>query len=114
MPSLFSDDTAKSAYDHEGLSGVLLLSQSRKRGNTYAVINAVRLMSVAEIAAADRPDDCRGDGMWLYQTVKRSQRVYSPEELRKRRRPKSSPPSLSAESAIAPLARAVKPKIRHR
>ncbi|TRG40028.1 tail fiber assembly protein, partial [Salmonella enterica subsp. enterica serovar Anatum] len=41
-------------------------------------------MSVAEIDAADCPDDCRGDGTWLYQDGKVVQRGYSPEELRKK------------------------------
>lgn len=68
-------------------------------------------MSVAEIDAADCPDDCRGDGMWLYQDGKVVQRAYSPEELRKKAEAEKVRRLAEAESAIAPLARAVKLKI---
>ncbi|EHR2482564.1 tail fiber assembly protein, partial [Salmonella enterica subsp. enterica serovar Johannesburg] len=68
-------------------------------------------MSVAEIDAADCPDDCRGDGTWLYQDGKVVQRGYSPEELRKKAEAEKIRRLSEAESAIAPLARAVKLKI---
>ncbi|EBK1355911.1 phage tail protein [Salmonella enterica subsp. enterica serovar Typhimurium] len=68
-------------------------------------------MSVAEIDAADCPDDCRGDGTWLYQDGKVVQRGYSPEELRKNAEAEKIRRLFEAESAIAPLARAVKLKI---
>lgn len=83
-----------------------------QRGNTYAVSMLWPVnMSVAEIAAADCPDDCRGDGMWLYQDGKVAQRVHSPEELRKKAEAEKVRRLAEAESAIAPLARAVKLKI---
>ncbi|EBT2271695.1 tail fiber assembly protein, partial [Salmonella enterica] len=42
-----------------------------QRGNTYAVSMLWPVnMSVAEIDAADCPDDCRGDGSWLYRDGK--------------------------------------------
>ncbi|WP_258230007.1 tail fiber assembly protein, partial [Salmonella enterica] len=68
-------------------------------------------MSVAEIDAADCPDDCRGDGTWLYQDGKVVQRGYSPEELHKKAEAEKVRRLAEAESAIAPLARAVKLKI---
>ncbi|EGI6085139.1 tail fiber assembly protein, partial [Salmonella enterica] len=68
-------------------------------------------MSVAEIDAADCPDDCRGDGTWLYQNGKVVQRVYSTEDLRKKAEAEKVRCLAEAESAIAPLARAVKLKI---
>ncbi|ECU1498330.1 tail fiber assembly protein, partial [Salmonella enterica subsp. enterica serovar Eko] len=42
-----------------------------QRGNTYSVSMLWPVnMSVAEIDAADCPDDCRGDGSWLYRDGK--------------------------------------------
>ncbi|EFS7126374.1 tail fiber assembly protein, partial [Salmonella enterica] len=42
-----------------------------QRGNTYAVSMLWPVnMSVAEIDAAACPDDCRGDGSWLYRDGK--------------------------------------------
>ncbi|HGG4520857.1 TPA: tail fiber assembly protein, partial [Salmonella enterica subsp. enterica] len=57
------------------------------------------------------PDDCRGDGTWLYQDGKVVQRGYSPEELRKNAEAEKIRRLSEAESAIAPLVRAVKLKI---
>ncbi|EJC9420723.1 tail fiber assembly protein, partial [Salmonella enterica subsp. enterica serovar Johannesburg] len=83
-----------------------------QRGNTYSVSMLWPVnMSVAEIDAADCPDDCRGDGTWLYQDGKVVQRGYSPEELRKKAEAEKIRRLSEAESAIAPLARAVKLKI---
>ncbi|EPD4815584.1 tail fiber assembly protein [Salmonella enterica subsp. enterica serovar Newport] len=110
--SLFSDDTAKIMYDHEGVIWGVVNKPVPQRGNTYAVSMLWPVnMSVAEIAAADCPDDCRGDGMWLYQDGKVAQRVHSPEELRKKAEAEKVRRLAEAESAIAPLARAVKLKI---
>ncbi|EPI1316875.1 tail fiber assembly protein, partial [Salmonella enterica] len=82
--SLFSDDTAKIMYDHEGVIWGVVNKPVPQRGNTYSVSMLWPVnMSVAEIDAADCPDDCRGDGTWLYQDGKVVQRGYSPEELRK-------------------------------
>ncbi|EBE5398346.1 tail fiber assembly protein [Salmonella enterica] len=65
--SLFSDDTAKIMYDHEGVIWGVVNKPVPQRGNTYAVSMLWPVnMSVAEIDAADCPDDCRGDGSWLY------------------------------------------------
>ncbi|ECC9153538.1 tail fiber assembly protein [Salmonella enterica subsp. salamae] len=65
--SLFSDDTAKIMYDHEGVIWGVVNTPVPQRGNTYAVSMLWPVnMSVAEIDAADCPDDCRGDGSWLY------------------------------------------------
>ncbi len=65
--SLFSDDTAKIMYDHEGIIWGVINKPVPQRGNTYAVSMLWPVnMSVAEIDAADCPDDCRGDGSWLY------------------------------------------------
>ncbi|EIN2210024.1 tail fiber assembly protein, partial [Salmonella enterica subsp. enterica serovar Bovismorbificans] len=83
--SLFSDDTAKIMYDPEGVVWGVVNKPVPQRGNTYAVSMLWPVnMSVAEIDAADCPDDCRGDGTWLYQDGKVVQRGYSPEELRKK------------------------------
>lgn len=65
--SLFSDDTAKIMYDHEGVIWGVVNKPVPQRGNTYSVSMLWPVnMSVAEIDAADCPDDCRGDGSWLY------------------------------------------------
>ncbi|EAA9561391.1 tail fiber assembly protein [Salmonella enterica subsp. enterica] len=65
--SLFSDDTAKIMYDHEGVIWGVINKPVPQRGNTYSVSMLWPVnMSVAEIDAADCPDDCRGDGSWLY------------------------------------------------
>ncbi|HAB2603871.1 TPA_asm: tail fiber assembly protein [Salmonella enterica subsp. enterica serovar Enteritidis] len=65
--SLFSDDTAKIMYDHEGGIWGVINKPVPQRGNTYSVSMLWPVnMSVAEIDAADCPDDCRGDGSWLY------------------------------------------------
>ncbi|EMY9194449.1 tail fiber assembly protein [Salmonella enterica] len=65
--SLFSDDTAKIMYDPEGVIWGVVNQPVPQRGNTYAVSMLWPVnMSVAEIDAADCPDDCRGDGSWLY------------------------------------------------
>ncbi|EDV3695260.1 tail fiber assembly protein [Salmonella enterica subsp. enterica] len=110
--SLFSDDTAKIMYDPEGVIWGGVNKPVPQRGNTYAVSMLWPVnMSVAEIDAADCPDDCRGDGMWLYQDGKVVQRAYSPEELRKKAEAEKVRRLAEAESAIAPLARAVKLKI---
>ncbi|EGB4604038.1 tail fiber assembly protein [Salmonella enterica] len=69
--SLFSDDTAKIMYDHEGVIWGVVNKLVPQRGNTYAVSMLWPVnMSVAEIDAADCPDDCRGDGSWLYRDGK--------------------------------------------
>lgn len=69
--SLFSDDTAKIMYDHEGVIWGVVNKPVPQRGNTYAVSMLWPVnMSVAEIDAADCPDDCRGDGSWLYRDGK--------------------------------------------
>ncbi|EDC2226588.1 tail fiber assembly protein [Salmonella enterica] len=69
--SLFSDDTAKIMYDHEGVIWGVINKPVPQRGNTYAVSMLWPVnMSVAEIDAADCPDDCRGDGSWLYRDGK--------------------------------------------
>lgn len=65
--SLFSDDTAKIMYDHEGVIWGVVNKPVPQRGNAYSVSMLWPVnMSVAEIDAADCPDDCRGDGSWLY------------------------------------------------
>ncbi|EPW1450317.1 tail fiber assembly protein [Salmonella enterica subsp. houtenae serovar 43:z4:z23:-] len=65
--SLFSDDTAKIMYDHEGVIWGVVNKPVPQRGNTYSVSMLWPVnMSVAEIDAADCPDDCCGDGSWLY------------------------------------------------
>ncbi|EBV1636863.1 tail fiber assembly protein [Salmonella enterica subsp. enterica serovar Hvittingfoss] len=110
--SLFSDDTAKIMYDPEGVIWGVVNQPVPQRGNTYAVSMLWPVnMSVAEIDAAYCPDDCRGDGTWLYQDGKVVQRGYSPEELRKKAEAEKVRRLAEAESAIAPLARAVKLKI---
>ncbi|EIV7858839.1 tail fiber assembly protein [Salmonella enterica] len=69
--SLFSDDTAKIMYDPEGVICGVVNHPVPQRGNTYAVSMLWPVnMSVAEIDAADCPDDCRGDGSWLYRDGK--------------------------------------------
>lgn len=69
--SLFSDDTAKIMYDPEGVIWGVVNQSVPQRGNTYAVSMLWPVnMSVAEIDAADCPDDCRGDGSWLYRDGK--------------------------------------------
>ncbi|EBZ0661157.1 tail fiber assembly protein [Salmonella enterica subsp. enterica serovar Haifa] len=69
--SLFSDDTAKIMYDHDGVIWGVVNKPVPQRGNTYAVSMLWPVnMSVAEIDAADCPDDCRGDGSWLYRDGK--------------------------------------------
>ncbi|EAA3909984.1 tail fiber assembly protein [Salmonella enterica] len=69
--SLFSDDTAKIMYDHEGVIWGVINKPVPQRGNTYAVSMLWPVnMSVAEIDAADCSDDCRGDGSWLYRDGK--------------------------------------------
>lgn len=69
--SLFSDDTAKIMYDHDGVIWGVVNKPVPQRGNTYAVSMLWPVnMSVAEVDAADCPDDCRGDGSWLYRDGK--------------------------------------------
>lgn len=69
--SLFSDDTAKIMYDPEGVIWGVVNKLVPQRSNTYAVSMLWPVnMSVAEIDAADCPDDCRGDGSWLYRDGK--------------------------------------------
>ncbi|HGA6480491.1 TPA: tail fiber assembly protein [Salmonella enterica subsp. enterica serovar Javiana] len=69
--SLFSDDTVKIMYDHEGVIWGVVNKPVPQRGNTYSVSMLWPVnMSVAEIDAADCPDDCRGDGSWLYRDGK--------------------------------------------
>ncbi|EBZ4884798.1 tail fiber assembly protein [Salmonella enterica subsp. enterica serovar Bredeney] len=69
--SLFSDDTVKIMYDHDGVIWGVVNKPVPQRGNTYAVSMLWPVnMSVAEIDAADCPDDCRGDGSWLYRDGK--------------------------------------------
>ncbi|EIC6485824.1 tail fiber assembly protein [Salmonella enterica subsp. enterica serovar Typhimurium] len=69
--SLFSDETAKIMYDHDGVIWGVVNKPVPQRGNTYAVSMLWPVnMSVAEIDAADCPDDCRGDGSWLYRDGK--------------------------------------------
>ncbi|EAA7830303.1 tail fiber assembly protein [Salmonella enterica] len=69
--SLFSDDTTKIMYDHEGVIWGVVNKPVPQRGNTYSVSMLWPVnMSVAEIDAADCPDDCRGDGSWLYRDGK--------------------------------------------
>ncbi|EDW0089128.1 tail fiber assembly protein [Salmonella enterica subsp. enterica serovar Norwich] len=69
--SLFSDDTAKIMYDPEGVIWGVVNQPVPQRGNTYAVSMLWPVnMSVAEIDAAACPDDCRGDGSWLYRDGK--------------------------------------------
>ncbi|HGE9809734.1 TPA: tail fiber assembly protein [Salmonella enterica subsp. enterica serovar Panama] len=69
--SLFSDDTAKIMYDPEGVIWGVVNQPVPQRSNTYAVSMLWPVnMSVAEIDAADCPDDCRGDGSWLYRDGK--------------------------------------------
>ncbi|EAW8185702.1 tail fiber assembly protein [Salmonella enterica] len=69
--SLFSDDTVKIMYDPEGVIWGVVNQPVPQRGNTYAVSMLWPVnMSVAEIDAADCPDDCRGDGSWLYRDGK--------------------------------------------
>ncbi len=69
--SLFLNDTAKIMYDHEGVIWGVVNKPVPQRGNTYAVSMLWPVnMSVAEIDAADCPDDCRGDGSWLYRDGK--------------------------------------------
>ncbi|EGM7225510.1 tail fiber assembly protein, partial [Salmonella enterica subsp. enterica serovar Newport] len=69
--SLFSDDTAKIMYDPEGVIWGVVNKPVPQRSNTYAVSMLWPVnMSVAEIDAADCPDDCRGDGSWLYRDGK--------------------------------------------
>ncbi|EDT8878552.1 tail fiber assembly protein [Salmonella enterica subsp. enterica serovar Montevideo] len=69
--SLFSDDTAKIMYDPEGVIWGVVNQPVPQRGNTYAVSMLWPVnMSVAEIDATDCPDDCRGDGSWLYRDGK--------------------------------------------
>ncbi|EAC0561646.1 tail fiber assembly protein [Salmonella enterica subsp. enterica] len=69
--SLFSDDTAKIMYDHEGVIWGVVNKPVPQRGNTYAVSMLWPVnMSVVEMDAADCPDDCRGDGSWLYRDGK--------------------------------------------
>ncbi|EJV5270294.1 tail fiber assembly protein [Salmonella enterica] len=69
--SLFSDDTAKIMFDPEGIIWGVVNNPVPQRGNTYAVSMLWPVnMSVAEIDAADCPDDCRGDGSWLYRDGK--------------------------------------------
>ncbi len=69
--SLFSDDTAKIMYDPKGVIWGVVNNPVPQRGNTYAVSMLWPVnMSVAEIDAADCPDDCRGDGSWLYRDGK--------------------------------------------
>lgn len=69
--SLFSDDTAKIMYDHEGVIWGVVNKPVPQRGNTYAVSMLWPVnMSVAETDVADCPEDCRGDGSWLYRDGK--------------------------------------------
>ncbi|EAR4688858.1 tail fiber assembly protein [Salmonella enterica] len=69
--SLFSDDTAKIMYDPEGIIWGVVNNPVPQRGNTYAVSMLWPVnMSVAETDVADCPEDCRGDGSWLYRDGK--------------------------------------------
>ncbi|ENZ3212087.1 tail fiber assembly protein, partial [Salmonella enterica] len=61
----------------------------------------------------DTDENRRADisGGWQFKDGKVAQRVYSPEELRKKAEDEKVRRLAEAESAIAPLARAVKLKI---
>ncbi|EJY6446636.1 tail fiber assembly protein, partial [Salmonella enterica] len=63
--------------------------------------------------APDTDENRRADisGGWQFKDGKVAQRVYSPEELRKRAEAEKVRRLAEAEAAIAPLARAVKLKI---
>ncbi|SUI03861.1 phage tail-fiber asembly protein [Salmonella enterica subsp. indica] len=61
----------KSCTTLKGLSGVSLINQSRNVETHMLYQCCGRLICLLrEIDAADCPDDCRGDGSWLYRDGK--------------------------------------------
>lgn len=99
---MFSPDTIKVEYDNNGVITCI----SRDVSGFWPVGK-----SVAEVP--DTEENRRADisGGWKFKDGKVVQRVYSPEELRKKAEAEKVRCLAEAESAIAPLARAVKMKI---
>ncbi|ENL9264023.1 tail fiber assembly protein [Salmonella enterica] len=98
----FAADTLKIAYDQNGV--IVNISKD------VSTINPTGL-SVVELPdiTANRRADISGG--WQFKDGKVVQRVYSPEELRKKAEAEKVRRLAEAEAAIAPLARAVKLKI---
>ncbi|ELO3585121.1 tail fiber assembly protein [Salmonella enterica] len=96
---LFTDDTLKFTYDDNGV--ITCITRDVSGLWPYN-------LSVAE--APDTDENRRADisGGWQFKDGKVVQRVYSPEELRKKAEAEKVRRLAEAESAIAPLARAVK------
>ncbi|EBR2376353.1 tail fiber assembly protein [Salmonella enterica] len=98
----FADETLKFTYDDNGVITCI----TRDVSGLWPYNR-----SVAEVP--DTEENRRADisGGWQFKDGKIVQRVYSPEELHKKAEAEKVRRLAEAESAIAPLARAVKLKI---
>ncbi|ECE6263460.1 tail fiber assembly protein [Salmonella enterica subsp. enterica] len=99
---LFADDTLKFTYDNNGVITCI----TRDVSGLWPCN-----LSVAEVPDTDENRRADISGGWQFKDGKVVQRVYSPEELRKKAEAEKVRRLAEAESAIAPLARAVKLKI---
>ncbi|HFW2170588.1 TPA: tail fiber assembly protein [Salmonella enterica subsp. enterica serovar Bovismorbificans] len=99
---LFSEDTLKITYDDNDVITCI----TRDISGLWPAGQ-----SVAELPDTDENRLADISGCWQFKGGKVVQRVYSPEELRKKAEAEKVRCLAEAESAIAPLARAVKLKI---
>ncbi|ENK2111102.1 tail fiber assembly protein [Salmonella enterica] len=99
---LFSEDTLKITYDDNDVITCI----TRDISGLWPAGQ-----SVAELPDTDENRLADISGGWQFKDGKVVQRVYSPEELRKKAEAEKVRCLAEAESAIAPLARAVKLKI---
>ncbi|ELM7340489.1 tail fiber assembly protein [Salmonella enterica] len=99
---LFSADTLKITYDDNDVITCI----TRDISGLWPVGQ-----SVAELPDTDENRRADISGGWQFTDGKIVQRVYSPEELRKKAEAEKVRRLAEAEAAIAPLARAVKLKI---
>ncbi|EDQ0591974.1 tail fiber assembly protein, partial [Salmonella enterica subsp. diarizonae] len=96
---LFAGDTLKFTYDNNGV--ITCITRDVSGLWPYN-------LSVAELPDTDENRLADISGGWQFKDGKVVQRVYSPEELRKKAEAEKVRRLAEAESAIAPLARAVK------
>ncbi|EHF1206663.1 tail fiber assembly protein, partial [Salmonella enterica subsp. enterica serovar Lubbock] len=98
----FSADSLKIAYDKNNVIVDINKDVSAINPDGCSVVE------LPDITANRRADV---SGRWMFNGEQVSKRVYSPEELRKKAEDEKVRRLAEAESAIAPLARAVKLKI---
>lgn len=80
--SLFSDDTIKIMYDGSDRIVSVVDAPVSQRGNIYAVSMFHPVgMSVAEVAVADYPAECKADGTWVYDGIQIYKREATQQEI---------------------------------